>query len=49
MNHPTVSRKRFLQLYTKGPHGLSLMHHAKKGGEEALAVVEWLEGQGIGQ
>ncbi len=37
------------QLYTKGPHGLSLMHHAKKGGEPALAVVEWLAAQGVEQ
>lgn len=35
------------QMNTKGPHGLSLMHHARKGGEEALAVVEWLEKQGV--
>ena len=35
------------QLYTRGPHKLSLMHHAKKGGEEALGVVEWLNAQGI--
>ena len=35
------------QLFTKGPHGLSLMHHARKGGEQALAVVDWLEAQGV--
>lgn len=35
------------QLFSKGPHGLSLMHHAKKGGDEALAVVEYLEKAGI--
>ena len=32
------------QLQTKGPHGLSLMHHAQKGKEHAVAVVEYLEG-----
>ncbi len=26
-----------------GPHGLTLMHHARKGGEDAAAVVEYLE------
>jgi hypothetical protein len=31
------------QLHTKGPHGLSLMHHAQKGKDDALAVVEYLE------
>ncbi len=35
------------QLHTKGPHGLSLMHHAKKGGDEALAVVEYLQSMGV--
>lgn len=31
---------------SKGPHGLQLMHHAKKGGAEALAVLEYLESIG---
>lgn len=35
------------QLYTKGPHGLSLMHHARKGGEPALPVVEFLSSLGV--
>jgi hypothetical protein len=29
---------------SKGPHGISLMTHAEKGGESALAVVEFLKG-----
>ena len=28
---------------THGPHGLTLLHHARKGGEESRAVVEYLE------
>jgi hypothetical protein len=28
---------------SKGPHGLDLIHHAKKGGDEALAVLEFLQ------
>jgi len=28
---------------THGPHGLTLLHHARKGGEHARAVVEYLE------
>ncbi len=28
---------------THGPHGLTLLHHARKGGEESKAVVEYLE------
>ena len=35
------------QLHAKGPHNLSLMHHAKKGQEDALAVVEYLESKGV--
>ena len=29
-----------------GPHGLQLKHHAAKGGEQALAVMEYLEAIG---
>jgi len=41
--------KGFLGLYpklieAKGPHGLSLLHHAKKGGEPATGVLAFLEG-----
>lgn len=35
------------QLTTLGPHKLSLMHHAKKGKEAALPVVEYLQSLGI--
>lgn len=28
---------------TPGPHGLTLLHHARRGGKESLAVVEYLE------
>jgi hypothetical protein len=31
---------------SKGPHGLQLLHHAKKGGEDAKAVLEYLESIG---
>jgi hypothetical protein len=31
---------------TKGPHGLTLMHHARAGGEESAAVVEYLAALG---
>ena len=33
-------------LQAKGPHGFSLLHHAIKGGEEALEVKEYLESLG---
>lgn len=33
-------------LGAKGPHGFTLLHHAKKGGEEALEVKEFLESRG---
>ncbi|MEM1323978.1 MAG: ankyrin repeat domain-containing protein [Bacteroidota bacterium] len=29
-------------LYAKGPHGFTLLHHAKRGGDEALEVKEYL-------
>lgn len=31
---------------SKGPHGLTFLHHAKKGGEEALPVLEYLQSLG---
>ena len=31
---------------SKGPHGIPLMAHAKKGGDDAAAVVKYLEGLG---
>lgn len=31
---------------TLGPHGLTLLHHARKGGEEAAPLVAWLESLG---
>ena len=34
-------------LRSKGPHGISLMTHAVKGGEPALPVVEFLKSKGI--
>jgi hypothetical protein len=30
-------------IHTPGPHGIPLIAHAKAGGEEALAVLEYLE------
>ncbi|NNK10744.1 MAG: ankyrin repeat domain-containing protein [Flavobacteriaceae bacterium] len=29
-------------LHAKGPHGFTLLHHAEKGGEDALEVKEYL-------
>ena len=31
---------------SKGPHGLKLLHHAEKGGENAKKVLEYLKGIG---
>lgn len=33
-------------LNSKGPHGFTLLHHANKGGDEAKAVVEYLQSLG---
>ena len=32
--------------FSKGPHGLQLLHHATKGGAEAAAVLEYLKSIG---
>ncbi len=32
---------------SKGPHGITVMAHAKKGGDEALTVVEYLRSLGL--
>lgn len=33
-------------LNSKGPHGFTLLHHAKKGGAESIAVVDYLTSLG---
>lgn len=33
-------------LHAKGPHGFTLLHHADKGGDDALEVKEYLESLG---
>lgn len=32
-----------LQLWSKGPHNLDLLHHAKQGGDEAAETLEYIE------
>jgi len=34
-------------LQAKGPHGFTLLHHAKKGGDEALVVSDYLLSKGL--
>lgn len=34
-------------LNAKGPHGFTLLHHAEKGGDEALEVKEYLLSKGL--
>jgi ankyrin repeat protein len=34
-------------LHAKGPHGFTLLHHANKGGDEALAVKDFLMSKGL--
>jgi hypothetical protein len=34
-------------LQSKGPHGIPLMTHARKGGAQAEPVVAFLESQGV--
>ena len=34
-------------LKSKGPHGITLLFHAEKGGEKSLSVVEFLKSKGL--
>ena len=34
-------------LFAKGAHGFTLLHHAKRGEEDALALLEYLEQKGL--
>jgi hypothetical protein len=34
-------------LNSKGPHGLTLLHHAQKGGEGAIELLEYLQSKGM--
>lgn len=34
-------------LNAKGPHGLTLLHHAQKGGEDAKELLEYLKAKGM--
>jgi hypothetical protein len=34
-------------LNARGAHGFTLLHHAKRGGEEAKELVEWLDKKGL--
>jgi len=36
-------------LHVKGPHGFTLLHHAEKGGEESIKVVQYLKGLGASE
>lgn len=33
-------------IHSKGPHGLTFLHHARKGGDEAAPVLKYLESLG---
>jgi hypothetical protein len=34
-------------LRSKGPHGLTLLHHAQRGGEAAAELLEHIRGLGL--
>ena len=34
-------------IHAKGPHGYTLLHHANKGGDEALSVKDYLLSKGL--
>ena len=44
--------KSFLKLYpdfikAKGPHGLTLLHHAQKGGDDAKELLDFIQSKGL--
>lgn len=48
----TALVKTYLNLYpqyltARGPHGLTLLHHAQKGGEEAKELFDYLQSKGL--
>lgn len=42
-----ILEKYPLLLKAKGPHGFTLLHHAKKGGEEAANLVDYFQQKGL--
>jgi len=34
-------------LSARGPHGLTLLHHAQRGGDDAKELLEYLQGKGL--
>jgi hypothetical protein len=48
----TAIVKSFLETFpayinAKGPHGLTLLHHAQKGGEGARELLDYIAGKGL--
>lgn len=44
--------KPYLEMYpayvqARGPHGLTLLHHAQRGGEEAKELLDYLQSKGL--
>ena len=50
----TALVKNFLDIFpayinARGPHGLTLLHHAQKGGEDAKELVDFLKSKGLNE
>lgn len=48
----TAVVKSYLEIFpqylsARGPHGLTLLHHAQKGGEDAKELAEYLQAKGL--
>jgi len=44
--------KPYLETYpqylsARGPHGFTFLHHAQRGGEDAVELLEYLQGKGL--
>ncbi len=36
-------------IFAKGPHGFTMLHHAKQGSDDALELYEYLQSQGLNE
>ena len=43
---PTIEKYSSL-LHGKGPHGLTLLHHAVKGGEDSKELLDYFKARGL--
>jgi len=45
----SILEKYPMLLKSKGPHGFTLLHHAKKGGEDAANLIDYFQQKGLSE